>query len=166
MNTRPKGTYQKPNTWLKSAIKNIQHPPELSGYTQGSSLLDLLSALSQAEQFGDSPLAYNQMEPRHYSCIHTGHLKQCQGTNIPGHRTLMVFAVTLAKPDSFGSGPAQGCPKIASTYLQDLHVTTALPKRPQEPAGFPRKQMCVKNPCFHIALVLQGLCPSRYPKFC
>lgn len=121
VNTRPKGMNWKTNPWLKSSTKNIQHPPKPSVYTLGSSLLDLFSALSQSEQFGHPPLAYNHAEPRRCSCIHTSHLKQCQETNIPKHQTLMVSTVTLAEPDSFGSGPLQGCSKMAH------HVFTGSP---------------------------------------
>lgn len=68
---------------------------------------------------------------KYSSCIHTSHLKQCQGTNFHGHQPLMVLAVTLAELDSFVSGLLQGCPKMAQ------HMFTGCPCHQGPPQATP-----------------------------
>lgn len=105
------------------------------------------------------------MQPKHCSCIHTSHLEQYQGMNIPGHQILMVFAVALSELDSFGSRPVQGSPKMAQ------HVFTGSPCHLCPPQVTPgaswiltlifSQRSCVSRPLsFPISQILLGFQPS------
>lgn len=83
------------------------------------------------------------MQPRHYSCIHTSHLKQCQGTFL-GTGPWWSLLSCWSNQTVLAQDQCKAVQRWPNMYLQDLHVTSALPKQAHQPAGFPKEQMCVR----------------------